>query len=479
MATLVEGISKTIQEVLSGGIQESLPRLDPVWKLFHETYAEVTSAGIGRDWTVIHTFSESLSGATKWTDPGGPTVDNTTLTHSIIPTDVEEYPGLEDVSLPGYLQKTITLSKMMGNMFVPREYLYSERLPASVGDVVMDIIRGTAQQVALSHIIPFYSTDATTKSLIGTVGAVTNDNTVAVTCDIKGAVNQFYNGQHVSVYTTTVDQYPNTQIVVDGVKYVPEDSDAGYGHVILKSKDGVTSLDIDVGDLIVMNDSYGKGPASPSSWLVNTGTVFGIDFATHEQFHSVNVSSVGELTETLLSRYCARLWKAYGPMDFIDCVLTSMGVTLYLLDTSFGVSAPRFIRDLGDSNKLMNYGFQEPGRSAFIFNGIPIRWMVTPYMPSTSTMAAPTGGILWGLKTRDKNLYRYKLPPLPGSQQSEQFGREVEFYFGRGGPAGLFTPWHSTSARLTNWQQAPFQAYSAICPKKFPGLNLTGLNEEL
>lgn len=479
--TLLGGIANTIEERLSGGIRESLPRLDPVWKTFHDTYIGVTREGIGRAFQVIHTFSESLHGAFKWVAAAGAAVDNTTLTHSLLPGAVREYPGLEDTALPGYLQKTITLVEGLGNLFIPQQYLRAKQLEAAIGDVVGDLIRGCAQLVALADIACFYNTSST-PSVIGVVGTVTDAGTASPDITILGAVNMFYNGMHIDLYTSGgVKRNTNFQIIVDGVRYIPASGDTtGYGLVTLKRKDGVafaasTPL---ATDLLVIQDSYNVGPHGPASWLINTGTAFGIDVAAHQQFQSVVQTSVGDLDETKLNRYFQRLWKAYGTMNFPDLALTSMGVTSAILDTSYGL-ADRFNRSLGERNQL-SMGFSEPGAAAYMFNGIPIKWMVSPYMPSDSAFGGTAnGGRLWAMKTRDQNLKRYTAPPLPGSKKNAKFGSEIEFPFGNSGPDGIFTPYHSTTGRLTEWSQAPFNRHVEYAPTYLPGLNLSGITEVL
>lgn len=473
--TLSGGISYTIEEDLSMGIQESLPKLDNIFKYLFQTWMGVEREGIGRDWQVIHTFSESLSGAFKWTSMAGSAVDQDTLTHALIPTATRAYPGLEDSVLPRYLQKKVTLVEGLGNLFVPQQYLRADKLSTSIGSTVADIIKGTAMLSALADIACWYNTNSA-KSVIGVVGNNPDAGSSAV-CHIKGAINMFYTGMHVDVYTGS-SKKNTVQVVVDGVDYLPGSTHVGYGTVTLKTKDG-SSIDIAANDLIVWADSYDVGPQGPSYWLVNTGTVFNINVATYAQFKSVVGTSVGDLDEAKLNQYFSRLWKAYGTMNFPDTIMTSMGVTTALIDSSYGL-APRFNRDLGQRNTLA-MGFDEPGEAPYIFNGIRLRWLVSPYMPSDSTMSTGsyTGGRLWALKTRDNNLVRYVPPPLPNVKRHSQFGAEVEFPFGNTGPDGVFFPYTNTTGRLTEWYQAPFNRHTIYMPKFMPGLNLSGITEQL
>ena len=490
MATMSTAIQSTVEERLSEGVRDSLPRLDPFWKMFHDTYIGVSRDQIGKNWKAIHTFSESLHGAFKWVDVAGSAVDSTILTHSHIPSAVREYPGIEDTTMPGYFTMTITLAEGLGNLFVPQQYLRADQLDPAIGDTVGDLIRGCAQLTALQDIAAFYHTQtasttlAETGVILGRVGdaSPTNDAT-SITLGIKGAVNQFYNGQHVEIRSDTTPwatRHSTCQVVVDSVKYVPESTDEGYGEVTFKTKDGVTTFSgVVTDDMIIQQDSIGHGPHGPDHWLSIANTdCYGIDLTARKQFHSIVKASVGDLDETSLNQYFARAWKAYGTLNFPDAVLTSMGVTTALLDTSYGL-ANRFNRDLGERN-VLKMGFDEPGPGAYMFNGIPIKWFVSPYMPSDSDMSGTqNGGRLWAMKTRDNNIRRYLAPPLPGSKRHAQFGSEVEFVLGGRGPEGIFKAYHSTTGRSTEWREAPFNRHVEYAPAYLPGINLSGITEIL
>lgn len=481
--TLSGGISATIEEKLSQGVRQSLPRLDPTWKLMSDTYMGVEADGqnVGRDWKVIHTFSESLSGAFKWVDiAGGPIGDtaNTSLpAHSIVPGTPRTYPGLDDATLPGYFRKTLTLNQGMGNLFVPQQYLRADKLTATVVQLTNDIIRGAAQKVAIADIAAFYSTGE--QSLLGTIGKVTLSGSRA-TCDVQGAVNQFYNGQIVDIWNAALSaqRSSSVKVVVDGVRYVPDDGDVGYGEITLTTVDGSTfDTNTVATDVLLVQESKGFGPRGPFYWLQNTGTVFGVDLSTYQQFQSVVKGSVGSLDETKLNQYLSRLWKAYGATNFPDTILTSMGVYLALMDSSQG-HASRFVRYLGERDDV-KMGFDSPGETTHLFNGLKMKLIISPFMPSDSQMSASAqnGGRLWAFKARDKNIKRY-LPPPIDSRRHGQFGSEVEFTHGGGGPDGIFSHYHENS-RKTEWAEAPFNRFVEYCPQYMPGLNLSGIEELL
>lgn len=482
MATTLSGaFSNTVEARLSGAVAWSLPALDPTWKLINSTWTGVSRDGVGQDWTVIHVLSESLHGAFKWVSMAGAAVDNTTLTMSMIPTAVQGYPGLEDVTLPGYLQKKVTLVEGLGNLFVPQQYLRADKLEASVGNLVLDLIKGAAMNTALADIAAWYSSASATNTL-SAIGAVadTSFSTSTATLGIHGSIGLFASGQHLDVYDYLGTTKRNSvQLVVDGVRYLPDSSDAGYGEITLKTKDGSTfPITVSATDLLVLHDSIGYGPWGPDYWMASTGTIFNVNVATHQQFQSLVTTSTGDLDETALNKYLARLWKAYGPMDFPDTILTTMGVTQALLDSSYGL-ADRFVRQLGQRNQL-SMGFEEPGETAYMFMGMPLKWIVSRYMHSDSNFASGsyTGGRLWAMKFRGQNITRYMPPPLPGTHSSAGFGAEVEF-LNSGGPNGIFAPYKNTEGRSTQWYEAPFNRHCQYMPKSMVGWKAEGITEIL
>lgn len=478
---LTNAISEIIEEDLSPGVRESTPKLDSLYPNLASTFMGVSRDHIGRDWKVIHTLIEGLSGAFKWADPGGTQPSQWgTSSHIINPGAAEEFPGLDETTNPGFVQKVITLVKGMGNMFVPHEFLRADKLDASIHKAVSAIIRGTAQNVMLSEIHAFYATDSF-KS-VGTVGAVTTAADVA-TIEVRvGAVRGFYSGLHIDIYNSAGTTQRNTgvMLVVDGVRYIPEASDTGYGHILVRRKDLGTIADLNIAatDLIIRKDSLSKGPLGPEQWLINTGTIFdNIDVSIYEQFKSIIDTSISAvLTEKLLNQFWGRFFKAYGMEHMPDCIVTSMGVTNAHAESRGGLGR---IQRAGATDNIVD-GF-EMGEEPFVFNGRNVMWKVSAFMPSTSNFdSAPfQGGRLWGLKLRDQNIVRYLPPPVPGSKTDSLFGSEVEFVYPIGGPMGIFKPFHSTAGKATNYQEAPFYHWVAVAPEFIPGILLGGLTETL
>jgi hypothetical protein len=437
----------------------------------------VKTDGLGRDYYVIHMFSESLHGALKWVSPYGAAVNNTTLKNSLIQTELQEFPGWEDTTLTGYVQRKLQLVEALGNMFVPLDYVRIDALQANHGKLCADLLKGMAKLINLARIHSFYSGGI--KSQIGVIGGSSGSGTAAVTIFVKGgAVSNFQNGMHVDVYDTTGVTKRNltTQVVVDGVLSIPLSTHSGgYGAVTLRTKDG-SNLTVTTGDLIVQWESINVGPSGPNYWLVNSGTIYNIAFADHQQFQSIVLTGLGAVTETKIYKMLARSWIAHGE-DMVDSLLTSIGVTLATIDTSYGL-ASRFNRQLGDRN-LLSMGFKKPGTGAIQFGDRQVAWYMSRYMPSDSdfTASQPAGGIIWGLKTRDNNLKRYVAPGITGSAKDSKYGRNVDFPFAQGGPNGIFRAARGPTGRSVKLLEAPMSMMEEVAPDFLPGIKATGANE--
>jgi len=89
-------------------------------------------------------------------------------------------------------------------------------------------------------------------------------------------------------------------------------------------------------------------------------------------------------------------------------------------------------------------------------------------MPSESAFDGTTnGGRLWAMKlltTTSCGTFRRR----PGREASRPVRCGSRVPFGSSGPDGVFTPYYSTTGRLTQWKQAPFNRHTIWMPKYLP-----------
>jgi hypothetical protein len=480
--TLINSISEEIEERLTPGIRDSLPRLDPFTRYLYSTAMGVErGTNLGRDWKVLHTLTEGMSGVFEWRDAGGTQPQQFTGTaHFVAPGAPEGYPGLDESVNPGLVRKTISLVKGTGNLFIPHEFLRADQSDAAIGKAVARIIRGAATNIAMADIHSLYAMDSF-KS-IGTVGAVSygDSNTTATIVVKYNSVRALRGALGVDIYDSTGATRRNEglKLFVDNVRFIPDEADAGYGAINVRARDNsvLNGLGIVAGDIIVRANSISKGPLGPEQWLVTTGTVFGIDVAEYEQFKSIVDTSVGgTFTEKVWNKYAGRFKKACGREHFPDTWVTSDGVMNAHVNNSDGLS--RFDRTGRLFDIKVGYEF---GETPFIYGGMKCRLITSDFMPTLSLMTSGNetcGGRMWGMKTRERNLVRYLPPRLPGAASDARFGREVEFTC----PLmnSIFTPMHTSDGRISNYQEAPLDRWIAIAPEWMPGVLLGGLAEDL
>lgn len=501
MATVLDGLDRLLEEDLSGGVQDSLPGLDTLWKTLFTTAMGVERNGLGRDFKVIHTFQEGVSGAIKWVPIGGTSTTFTSLdqggsTHFQATHATAAFPGLDEHASPGHVQKIITLAKAMGNVLIPHEWIRAGRLSAAIADASSEIIRGAAMNVAQAEINSWYTMGPGTASA-GALAQVATEPTFAnvrgtndkATFVVKnGSIRNFYVGMVVQFYRSNGTTKVSEQCIVDSVTYLPNESTdtGGYGKITVVSAaaaaENLSTLDttgIDPDDIIVRYGSLAGGatsyaPLGPEQWLISSGTAFNINVATYPQFQSIVKAVNDVLSETQLNRYFGRFFQAYGMMNMPDTIVTSMGVTNAHVENSVGFGR----MDRTNSPFLIADGW-DFGAVPFQFNGMKMRWHVSPLMPSTSSMTAATqnGGRLWAMKLRDQNIRRYVAPMLPQSTSMAPFPAEVEFMYPQKNT--IFKPYHDTNGRTTEFQEAPFYKHCAFAPKFMPGIKLTGLTENL
>lgn len=489
-ATLGQALSATVLEIINPTVRDVQPGLDTFYSGLAQSF-EVTRDGIGRDWRVIHTFTEGLHGAVKWAGDttslsgvGGPQPSQWTGSHIVNPAQPEEFPGWDESTNPGFYTCDVTLARMMVNAFLPLEYFISDSLPASLGSNIRRLMEAFAKNINLAELHSFYATDSF--KTIGTIGAVVSEDSVATGVGVYEIKNQsirgLYPGLHVDVYGTTGATLKNSgrYVVVDGVRYLPSTGDTGSGEIQLRNKDGsAITGDFIAGDLIVRAGSISKGPLGPEQWLINTGTVFGLNVATYQQHKSLVDAASGAITSTYLNQLASRFKKAYGTSNLGDTLLTSDGVINAIMENFEGFST--YERQGSALNVMMGNDFED-GKGLFAFRGTKRQWFTSDFMPSTSLMDTTpyTGGRLWWFKAKGGNIKRYTPPMVPFTKTAGQFsafGSEVQFIAGITGPQNIFKPAPGPTGKTSTLMEAPGFHYVAIMPEFLPGIRITGITE--
>jgi hypothetical protein len=488
-SSVINAISEIIEEDLSGSVPSTIPALDSYYTRLKTSAMGVTSDGIGRDMKVKHPMKQGVAGTVKWVSPlGSAPLGSTTQIVARTAAHVDAYPGLGENVVPGHLTVTIDLARAKGNIFLPIEYLKADKLSATMVSNLREIVVGAAENIVLAEIHQFYAqtaTDATGIAQISGSPTIADGNATKdkITFVVKtGSIRNFHPSMLIDFHAISGGARRNTTgpIVVDLVRYLPNTSTdtGGWGQVIGYSMTGenLTAAGVADTDMIVRVDSHGFGPKGPDYWLATTGTKFGVNIATYMQFQSIVAAVSGVATETLFNKYWGRFFDAYGMANIPDAIVSRIGVLNAHAEQNDGLG--RFNRS--GQRLVMSEGY-EFGGVPFNFNGRNVTWDPSSYMPSASDMTASsqTGGILWALKTRDRNLMRYVPPLAGGNVGAEPIPSEVEFVFPQGGPMGIFKPRHDGSGDTVNFLEAPFDRWMAVAPRFMPGIKLTSLTESI
>ena len=458
----IGSISKIVREELSYVKKEVEPEVDGIFSKIYETTNGV-STGIGRSWQVIHTFSTGVAGAFKNVPAAGPaTVDAANTGQSFMwATGPRTFPGLTQQTAPGYVQKTLTLVEGMGNFTIPFHYFQAEEIDASVADAVALIIRGTAKNVAQSEANSFYENNATTRAIIhfdadpGTAAAtftVTVDNVAA-----SGRIGRLLPGMLVDIISSAATpDAPHTNgsgWVVTAVDYIAKS-------FTIKHPTGLTVEPI-AGDYIIQSGSEnGVGPSGAETWLVNSGTVFGIDLATHPQFKSLVTAVNAVMDEAVLNTNVGGFYDAYGGTHMLDSIVTTTGAMTAYMESIDGLY--RYARNnerltLREGWSSMDYAWQ----------GKTFEIQASRYQKS---------GQAYVMKLGENCLKRYVPPPVRSTTRRGEFPRDIQFIAPWMGSRTIFKPAHETSA-TTEFAEAPFVCFREWCPDQLPGIKLTGLTE--
>lgn len=489
----IHAISDVIAEDLSGTVPDTQPDLDQFYLRLVTQSMGVESNGIGRGFRVVHPLREGLAGTIKWVSaPLGPAPLNVVTPITRTATHVSAYPGLAENVAPGHLTKIIDLARAKGNIFLPVEYAQADALDATMISTIAEIVRTAAQNIMLSEIHQFYRITVTDAQGIARIGvgstpafANANATTDQITFVVgEGSIRNFYTGMLLDFHAPSGATRRNTgAVVVNNVRYLPSTSadTGGWGQVVAVSTTGQNltagGAAIVAGDVIARVDSEGNGPLGPDDWLIATGApIFGIDVDVFQQFQSIVSAVSGVATGTVLNKFMARFSKAYGIGNMPDQIVTSHGVTNAVIANDEGLG--RF--QLNDQ-RVFTEGFKM-GVVPYAYGGRSFSWNVSDFMPSASSMTAATqtGGILWALKTKDKNIRRY-VPPKPGvfDAGGNPLPNDIQFAFAsKSGPFGIFKPRHDSNGDTVNFFEAPFDKWLAIAPVFIPGIKLTSLTED-
>ena len=496
-----------IEEVLNKNIEMFLPTLDPIWQ---DTV--VTNQGvipfdnIGRDLLYIKTYMGGLAGVVEADGSGRGDIG---LYGDDQYADVGsklQVQGLNNVwpdatlgTMAKPYQLAVPMRSIMTNLMLTLGEMSAEATPAFIGEVIGPKMEGFAKNVAHTLCNMWYTSQNNNAKLATVSGASGNfvaGATMAAgasdTLDIinetsEGAgTDRFAVGMQVDFYDSSNSRLNDKPILVTAV-------DELAGTVTFTAKSGM-------GTLTFANNMYVypahasaiasagfKGIAGIRSWLkTGNATLDGsdtnllgsekvsgktIDVATHPEFKSLGVTSVGTLTEHKLRQYLSRFHSAknkYG--QYIDCLVASDGVWLSYEATRIGRETIDRTRALSSVNQGQgsDEGFQ------FTMDGRTYKGYTSQYIED---------GVLYGIRKGGQNFKKVVPPDYAGLANDPRQEAFVPFKFVASALTGgsnqmPITKSVSNFSQVTEGVQMPGMLRMQLVPDQPAGIVLSGVSTD-
>jgi len=478
MANIADSIEDILREELSPASDEALFEADPLFEEILKTSVGVVRDDVGRDWSKKQTFVTSLAGAIKAEAATG--MEGDTLTFggsdtepSTIYSPVAGWPSVGQTPSPGYAQKTISLKRWRGNLFLPLDLFRADQLNASIISAVGTTLKQTCRNVAMQRANNFTASDGV--KLLGLVGASPKndagdavddeDRECVVTLEATTQIRRFAPGMMVEIRNDADGTlrndgtYPNVIIT----KVDPIGGTIRVTHV---SSSGTWATAPAADDYIVLANSFtaaatGHGPTGLLQWITNSGTPYGISLTNFPQFKSKITAISATLTDQLLKAHLGAFQDTHNRDQWPETLIVTPGVL-----SDYNQEVVTYRNYESQNQPIRRHGGFDSG-ARFSFDGWEYRFATSNIIPK---------GYVIACKMRNGNIQRLVPPNLPGSGSQEEFPQDVEFI----APAlGFPRPWmHTTSSdQLTPYVQAPFEIIEEYVPEVIPGVILTGATE--
>lgn len=470
-------ISRTIREEILPTIYEIGAPMDPVYSMAKRSWSKVQrNQGIGRNYEVHKVWGLGLAGGGTFGSALGSDMLTGPNNFSAF-GEPETWPAFDEVSAPTFLRSKVQLIKHKLNMFVPRDIMQSDKLNASIGQVVPYYLKGLANLALQQELGLFYSSAPSTAALaaIGDTSATVSNlsgDTSAITVNLGGTnavgrIRRLEKGQLVDLYDSTgaTKRNDSFNIFVDNVDYEAQT-------VTLRRLDGGT-LQVDTvlnggvsydgsggdDDIITIKDSVGYSPGTLESWIADGSSVttfFDIDVTKHGDFKSIKEDiSSNPLTESLLNQHVGYFYETFANAQ-LQRAITTMGVLLGFID---------------NLDQLGTGGSANPGRFRYDRNGrtldVEAGWDKFNYRFGGRSLDIYTSRFMTSGRfiAGKYDLTRYVPPPMPGSNQDSRIGGEVEFLGSTGGAAydSIFVRADHNN-RFTNMLQTPAERKMVVMP---------------
>ena len=530
--TLFDTHSTQIEEIINKNVDTILPTLDPAWRDTIVTSQGVGPASaIGRDLKILKIYRGGLTGVVEQARPRNDFVlygDATTTlglgSKMYTQSATQVWPDAMQGPVNRPYRLGVNMRAMLTNLAITMGELTAEATPAFIGDVIAPKLKGFAQNMAHTLCNYWYVSQndgyslSYTESYVGFDGNASNgiptgEGRLVLTVG-NGAVDRFYVGQRVDLYTDSSG--PSARI---------NDSGASAGSQTLSTRSNlfVGAVDELKGQVTIVcpsasftngtnsislgNDADGTagttklwityansrtnstttlagftGIAGINSWMKfgdtngatsnSANTLLGseadssnaINVNVHPEFKSFLQTSVGTLTEHKLRQYIRRFHAAknkYG--QTIDCLIAADGVWLNYEAQKIGQYQ---LQRQGALSSLNSEGSEDGFK--FTFEGRTYNGYTSTYIED---------GVVYGIKKGGSNWKRY-VPPAPqGVQAMAEAESFIPFNFvvpALTGTSSTKWPVLTSTGQLTEAMQMPGMIRMQLVPDQAAGLKLSG-----
>lgn len=485
--TAAYALQHIVRKEMSFTRRDLEPEVDGIFSRLYSTSMGVERrAGIGSSssgWQVNHTFVMGVAGGFVNVSPAGPSTlkVNTSgtgwQTRAWDSSTVRTFPTMAQMTTPGYVQKTITLCQGMGNFQLPFHYFQSDRLSESISEAVGHVIRGNAKLVNQTEANSFYTNaygaimTVVDESETTIADGPAADYSITITIDgtnTTGRIARFYPGMLLDHYSSdnvqknAASHIGATEVVVMDVDYVNKKVSIGSLDSSHKYCHDAGGTDIADGDYFVpREEAQNYGIYGPEYWLANSGTVFGIALANYPQLNSLVGAVNAPLEEVVLNKYVGGFFDAYGGLYDLDTLITTAGVLTNYMSNVDGLY--RYARN--GSRLTLREGWASMD---YAYNGRDFDILVSRYQ---------TSGQAYILKTGGGNLKKYIPPTVEATVSKDGYPNDIQFVGPWYGSNTIFVPERTSTGALTEFVNAPYLYFRAVCPESIPGIKLTGLSE--
>jgi len=446
-----------------------------------------TSGGVwrdpqtGRDWKVIRNFALGVGGAVEMAPIAGPDIADvgSAVGYNVL-QKVQTWPGLGEATQPAYLQRELTLKKLLVTMYIPLTVIKLAQMRACIGDQFGMTIKATARNVAYHRCNNFLGS---TTNTLGTFTSGTSESIsstgLQVTLNAGSSIRRFTNGQRVDIFLNTgpgyvrKNSYPIFVGNVDAFGTSASPVTSGGGTLKLYHVGAATTALANATDYDIVPRNSGREFGSSThatmktscldDYLKDSGTVQGVDVDNVTEIKSmVRTLSGAPLSGGKLLEYVSHYLHARGGLDGIDSLWAQAGVwAAYFnsLNSEFTIERNGALVEVKDGVRQ---------GASFSLGGYSLPFRTDSWLPEKT---------VYGLKTRG-NWTLIVPPKYPGSKSHPAFDGAIEFVWpmmndGNGIFGGYRKVGGADAGAFTDILEAPGEHFFEITPEKIPGLKLT------